>query len=197
MRFREMIVSALVFVFISGVFAFAADTDSTIAPSPRMLDGLSPEAAMDLANTWGLSSDENKVNIWTTSREIHFVFPDGSKRIVALPPDRMVVSVAPYIIKTHPCKQHTPSGCQGELANTPVELRAVTADGKVILEERTVRKGKRSCVQLGRAIFFSATPVDEYVAIALVAVNRQHLHHETMRFIAALTKAARGMSMIL
>ncbi len=44
------------------VLALAADSASATAPSPRMLDRLSPEAAIDLANTWSMSSDENRVN---------------------------------------------------------------------------------------------------------------------------------------
>lgn len=32
---------------------------------------------MDLANQWGMKSDENKASTWTTSREIHFIFADG------------------------------------------------------------------------------------------------------------------------
>ena len=40
------------------------------SPSPRMLDGLSREAAMGLANAWGMKADENKMNIWTNSRAI-------------------------------------------------------------------------------------------------------------------------------
>ena len=47
----------------------------------------------------------------------------------------MVVSIAPYIMKTHPCSAHYPSTCRGELANTHVHVSAVTTDGRTLLDE--------------------------------------------------------------
>ncbi len=102
-----------------------------------MLEGLAPEAVMDLVNEWGMDNETNKVRIWVTSKEFHFEFPDGTKPVIPLPSDRMVVSLAPYIMKTHPCKEHFPSSCRGELPNTPVEVKAVAEDGTVILERKT------------------------------------------------------------
>jgi hypothetical protein len=107
-------------------------------PSPKMLDGLSPEATLSLANEWGMKSDENKLVIWTSSRAFNFQFADGSKAVIAMPEDRMTVSIAPYIMKTHPCSGHYPSTCRGELANTPVHVKAVTVDGHPLLDEDTV-----------------------------------------------------------
>ena len=116
---------------------FSQENTPAAPPSPKMLEGLSPEAVLALADTWGTEYESSKVTIWTTSREFHFEFPDGSKTVIAMPDDRMVVSVAPYIMKTHPCKEHFPSTCRGELANTPVTIRAVASDGTVILEQNT------------------------------------------------------------
>ncbi len=138
-----MIAKKILFAFalmtICAAAALAEEKAAAAAqtPSPRMLDGLTPEAVMDLANAWGMNNDANKVNIWTTSRELHFEFPDGTKTVIAMPTDRMVVSVAPFIMKTHPCREHFPSSCRGELANTPVEVKAVAEDGTVILDEKT------------------------------------------------------------
>ena len=114
-----------------------ADTSGAQPPSPKMLDGLSPEAALNLANEWGMKADENRLTIWTSSRAFNFQFADGSKTVIAMPDDRMAVSIAPYIMKTHPCSGHYPSICRGELANTPVHVKAVTADGRTLLDEDT------------------------------------------------------------
>lgn len=106
-------------------------------PSPKLLAGLTPEATMSLANEWGMKSGDNKVTIWTSSRALNFQFADGTKTVIAMPDDRMAVSIAPYIMKTHPCSGHNPSTCRGELANTPVHVTAVTSDGRTLLEEDT------------------------------------------------------------
>ena len=117
----------------AGVFA---DKDAA-QPSPASLDGLTPDQLVNLANQWGMNSEENKVTIWTSSRAFNFVFADGSKTVIATPDDRMVVSIAPYIRKTHPCSGHYPSTCRGELANTPVHVVAVTSEGRKLLDVNT------------------------------------------------------------
>jgi len=124
-----------VLLMLAGLrFGAFADTGAS-QPSPKMLDGLTPEATLSLANDWGMKSDENKMTIWTSSRAFNFQFADGTKTVIAMPDDRMAVSIAPYIMKTHPCSGHYPSTCRGELANTPVHVKAVTSDGRILLEE--------------------------------------------------------------
>ena len=129
--------------FIAVLLLFASISMGAFAqtigekPSPGLLDGLSPEATMSLANSWGMKSDENKVTIWTSSRAFTFQFADGSKTVIAMPDDRMAVSIAPYIMKTHPCSGHYPSTCRGELANTPVHVTAVSSDGRPLVDEDT------------------------------------------------------------
>lgn len=139
MSAHTRVVFVLILMSFSALAAFAqgSGTAAASAPSPRMLEGLSPEAAMDLANAWGMNADENKMNIWTNSRGIHFEFPDGTKKVISLPADRMIISLAPYIMKTHPCKEHFPSSCRGELPNTPVEVKAVAQDGTVLIDKTT------------------------------------------------------------
>jgi hypothetical protein len=106
-------------------------------PSPKLLAGLTPEATLSLANEWGMKSEENKVTIWTSSQAFNFQFADETKTVIAMPADRMAVSIAPYIMKTHPCSGHYPSTCRGELADTPVHVTAVTSDGRTLLDEDT------------------------------------------------------------
>jgi hypothetical protein len=84
-----------------------------------------------------MKSEENRISAWTTSRKIHFIFADGARREIAAPEDSMVVSIAPYIMKTHPCADHTPSSCRGEQASIPLKVKAVTADGVTLLDLAT------------------------------------------------------------
>jgi len=125
-------------ILLLGVSRLGAFADTSgVPPSPKMLNGLAPEALLSLANEWGMKSDDNKVTIWTSSRAFNFQFADGSRTVIAMPDNRMAVSIAPYIMKTHPCSGHYPSTCRGELANTPVHVKAVTADGRTLLDEDT------------------------------------------------------------
>jgi hypothetical protein len=97
---KHVAVLLLLFSIRPGAFA---DTVGE-KPSPNSLAGLTAEATLSLANEWGMKSDENKVTVWTSSRAFNFQFADGTKTVVAMPEDRMAVSIAPYIMKTHPCR---------------------------------------------------------------------------------------------
>ena len=106
-------------------------------PSAAALKGLTPEALLTLANEWGMKAEENRMQIWLTSRQLNALFADGSKTVIDMPGDRMAVSLAPYIMKTHPCASHYPTTCRGELPNSPVHVVAVTSDGKTLIDEKT------------------------------------------------------------
>jgi hypothetical protein len=126
-----------IFLFLAVAVPVASADSSAVQPSPQALAGLTPEATLVIANEWGMKSDENRMTIWTSPRAFNFQFADGSKTVIAMPDDRMVVSIAPYIMKTHPCSGHYPSTCRGELADTAVHVKAVTSDGRTLLDEDT------------------------------------------------------------
>ncbi len=134
------------FVALAAVAAFSAVAwaqDSQPAPSPEALSRLSPEAAMATANSWGMQAEANKVTSYVTSREIRFEFPGGRKTAVALPQNRMVVAIAPYMAKTHACSGHYMSSCKAELPGTSARVTAVDANGEavLVLETSTLPNG--------------------------------------------------------
>jgi hypothetical protein len=98
-------------------------------PSPRALERVDLRRAMELANEWG-----PKVQSSLTTSGATFVFPDGFRRLVAAPRDQVLIAVAPYRTKTHPCAIHTMSSCKGELFGVPVEVLARGPDGKVLID---------------------------------------------------------------
>lgn len=104
---------------------------SASVPSPANVEGKGPIEALALANQWM----GNGVTSYVTTQSINFEFPGGGKASVGLPADKMVVAIAPYINKTHPCETHSMSGCQGELVGVPVEVTARLADGTVVVDE--------------------------------------------------------------
>ena len=128
-RTQPMILTGL----LLGTFAFAQQPGRV--PGPALLKGVSPQQALKLANTWRA---QGGLQSYVTPEAVHFTFPDGQKKAVALPEDQMVVAIAPYITRTHPCKTHFTSGCQGELVNTPVKVHVTTRTGKTVLH-KTVR----------------------------------------------------------
>lgn len=99
-------------------------------PSPEALKGVDAVRAMELANAWGMQ--KASVQSYVTPQRIHFSFSNGQKWQVALPADRMVVAIAPYITRTHPCKVHYMSSCQGELVQTSARVVATNAEGKEV-----------------------------------------------------------------
>ena len=100
-------------------------------PSPAALAGLDAHEAVDLANAW----KGNGVTTFATPTEVRFVFPDGTEVTVPMPEHEMLVSVAPYLVHTHPCATHFMSGCQGELVDAPVHVLATATDGTVLIDE--------------------------------------------------------------
>lgn len=101
------------------------------SPSPAALDGVDAVEAIELANAWKGSD----VTSYATTEAVFFTFPDGTEVTVPMPDDQVFISVAPYLQRTHPCTTHYMSGCQGELVDQPVHVRAVRPDGSVLLDE--------------------------------------------------------------
>ena len=114
--------------------AAVPQVNTQAGPAPGDLQGLSPEQVMQRIDVWGMDSEQNKVTSYVTDREIHAEFPGGSKFVVDLPADRMLVAVAPYIRKTHDCGTHYPSSCLGELANAAARVTVTDAGGALVRE---------------------------------------------------------------
>ncbi len=115
----------------------------TPAPTPEALDGLDARAAVELANAWKGAD----VTSYATSRAVHFAFPDGSEVTIPMPAEEMFVSVAPYLRQTHPCTTHYMSGCQGELVDVEMQVRATLPDGTIVLDE-SIRTGANGFLDL-------------------------------------------------
>lgn len=84
----------LVAIFLLVFFGF-----NDKSPYLQQLEDVGAKEAMSLANSW--RKDNKEISSYVTSEDIVFELPEGSTRKVALPKDEMVVSVAPYVHKTH------------------------------------------------------------------------------------------------
>jgi len=73
-----------------------------------------------------------------SATELTVEWPDGERTVHALPQDEFFVSIAPYIDRTHPCVNHSLTGCRGELAGMPFDIRIEDESGAVLLETTAV-----------------------------------------------------------
>jgi hypothetical protein len=64
-----------------------------------LLNNLDAIQAMAIANQWKWSRKE--VKSYVTPQGVIFIFPDKKVKGIPLPKDKMVVAVAPYIMRTH------------------------------------------------------------------------------------------------
>lgn len=113
--------------------------DAVVAKDQRLIDelkGIDAKQAMAIAYKWRTKNID--VKTFVTPAAVNFQFKNGKKVVVPLPDDQMIVSIAPYINTTHPCATHTMSSCKGELKDIPIEVKAISAEGKVLINETIV-----------------------------------------------------------
>ncbi len=98
MKYTLLSVVVVFFVMMSSFFPMGNPRADTTSDEAR-LNSADAVEAMAIANEWKWSRKEIKSHV--TAREVVFEFPDGKVKRVALPENRMVVAVAPYIAQTH------------------------------------------------------------------------------------------------
>ncbi|WP_274308441.1 CueP family metal-binding protein [Solibacillus daqui] len=70
-----------------------------------------------------------------TSQQLIVTDKDGNETHYALPTDEFFVSIAPYFTNTHPCKDHSLTGCQGELVAKDIDVFIENENGEVIFDD--------------------------------------------------------------
>lgn len=53
-----------------------------------------------------------------------------------MPEDNCFVSIAPYKERTHPCTNHSLTGCQGELFEEEFEIYIEDSEGNIIVQDQ-------------------------------------------------------------
>ena len=88
-------------ILILGTFsAFQADaSQDSKKPADIDFEKIDAVEAMAIANAWKWSRKDIKSSV--TAREVVFKFSDGKQKKIALPEEKMIVAVAPYIRRTH------------------------------------------------------------------------------------------------
>nr|WP_086937408.1 CueP family metal-binding protein [Thaumasiovibrio occultus] len=79
---------------------------------------LSPQEALEMAHTWHQTGD---ASVSILPDVLNATLPSGEE--VAIPlEDEYLLSIAPYINRSHGCTYHVPTGCQGEMVEEELHL---------------------------------------------------------------------------
>ena len=87
------------FVFLLGLGSLFAACGLLGDENEAQLKNVDAIQAMEVANQWKWSKEG--IKSYVTTREVVFEFPNGRVKKVALPEEKMVVAVAPYVNQTH------------------------------------------------------------------------------------------------
>ncbi|GAA0343503.1 hypothetical protein GCM10008967_37450 [Bacillus carboniphilus] len=70
-----------------------------------------------------------------TSQQLIVKKSDGDEYVYDLSDEDFFVSIAPYVDQTHPCTNHSLTGCQGELVKETFDVYIEDMEGNVIVDE--------------------------------------------------------------
>lgn len=98
--------------------------------------GLSGKTTEQMIETIDQSKQERPLAYSASVTGTELMLSDGQQQYVFPLGDKFYLSFAPYITQTHPCFNHSLSGCRGELANTPFDVKITDKTGKVILQDK-------------------------------------------------------------
>src|SRR5699024_9825188 len=68
----------------------------------------------------------------------HLIITDENEEetVYPMPEDNFFVSIAPYKERTHPCTNHSLTGCQGELFEEEFEIYIEESEGNIIVQDQ-------------------------------------------------------------
>lgn len=127
MKFKGLLIALILLV---GLIA-CADTSKNDKEPVKTAEDIKT-----LVNNYSVRN-KSAQNASTTSHELIVTEEDGSETVYSLPEDEFFVSIAPFISETHPCTNHSLTGCQGELVNETFDIYIEDLDGNVIYDQST------------------------------------------------------------
>ncbi|KFC81050.1 copper-binding periplasmic metallochaperone CueP [Buttiauxella agrestis] len=127
---KRNILFALLALSISGS-AIAAQSDAEFLAA----HGLAGKTTEQMVEAIDGSTQARPLpyNAGITSTELKL--SDGTQQFSYPLGDKFYLSFAPYLTQTHPCFNHSLSGCRGELANTPFEVKVTDKSGKILVQK--------------------------------------------------------------
>lgn len=108
------------------------------AAAQRLLEiyALDDKPVREVIDTLDQAPWQRPLKIAASVRSAEVLLGDSTTE-AALPitDDEFYVSIAPYLTRTHDCYFHNLGTCQGELANTAVQVKITADDGTVLIDE--------------------------------------------------------------
>lgn len=70
-----------------------------------------------------------------TSTQLIVTDDKEKETVYELPEDEFFVSIAPFVNETHPCTNHSLTGCQGEMINQDFDIYIEDTEGNIVRDE--------------------------------------------------------------
>ncbi|CNH98129.1 Uncharacterised protein [Yersinia aldovae] len=127
------------------IIALAAATFSQFAsaqPSPTAetefltQHGLVGKTTEQMIDTIDQSKQERPLAYSASVTGTELKLSDGQQAFSYPLGDKFYLSFAPYVNQTHPCFNHSLSGCRGELANAAFDVKITDKAGKIIMQDK-------------------------------------------------------------
>lgn len=133
-----MYISRLIIV---GTLFFGGYANANMADD---FEQMSPQQALDYANK---IYHTNEGGIQVFPDRIVGKFKDGSEGYIKLK-DKFLVSIAPYINKTHPCEMHVATDCTGEFSNVTMNVSVYDKSNRKMLIYKLMKTNKNGFIDL-------------------------------------------------
>jgi len=116
-----------------GIAEKEAQSEQQEQKTPTVTQGQTDDIKGLVANYSSNKTTVEKASI--TSQQLIVMDADANETVYALPEDEFFISIAPYINETHPCKDHSLTGCQGELVGKEIDVLIENENGEVLVDE--------------------------------------------------------------
>lgn len=125
MRFKFMIVTVLISFLLVACNGENSNEESI---------SLEPEEIKELVNDYSVRN-KTAESASITSTQLIITDSDAKESVYELPEEEFFVSIAPFINETHPCTDHSLTGCQGELVNKDFDIYIEDTEGNIIIDD--------------------------------------------------------------
>ena len=123
------------------IVALAAVTFSHFASAATQTEflaqhGLAGKTTEQMVDAIDQSKQERPLAYSASVTGTELTLSDGQQQYSFPLGDKFYLSFAPYVNQTHPCFNHSLSGCRGERATTPFDVKITDKNGKVIVQDK-------------------------------------------------------------
>src|SRR5699024_326015 len=85
---------------------------------------------------YSVGDADEDISASITSDELIVTDSDNKETTYNLPGDEFFVSIAPFVETTHPCTNHSLTGCQGELVEKEFDVYIEDEDSNMLVDEK-------------------------------------------------------------